>query len=424
MASSIHDTSRNNRASPHRCIFAAPMQDLARIFLVAVGTLAAWCSHAQSPPVAFDLEHGLTAQKDSTAKIVVGIRVQNQMSFTHPDGTGPTEEVLDARIRRLRLKLKGFAFTPRLEYRVQLGFSKQDMDLGDGVSGPFPIMDAVALYRVAPRVQLGIGQMRMPGGRQIFNSDANWETPERPLSATAFSLDRDIGVHFLQGLPMGGQLLNIRAAITQGEGRSSDGLNTGPCYTARADWLPFGAFKENSEYSEGDLLREETPKLALGLAYSTDRKARRSRAQLGSYLPDGVRRTINTFFADAQFKYHGWGWQNEFSRLTDGSPLIADTTGQVLVAVNDGWGFASQLGRMLGKRSQVVAMYGVVRYDGKVAPYHRGRDEALLGYNYYIHGHQVKLQGAISCAWPVEDGGGKRTPGQWGAMIQLQWGIG
>lgn len=377
----------------------------------------------EAPAVSFGLKQGLVARQDSTTKLAVGLRVQERAAFLHQEMDGGAREALEFRTRRLRLKLEGFLLSPRLEYKVQFGFSKQDMALGDNTSATDPVLDAIALYRVASRTKIGLGQMRMPGGRQILISDAEWETPDRSLAVDAFSLDRDIGLFIFQGLAMGNQRLNIRAAITQGEGRAASAGNDGLCYAARADWLPLGPFKGDGENTEGDLLHEETPKLAIAVAYSTDQRARRARAQLGPWLPLGEQRTINTLFADMHLKYRGWGWQNECSRrLADGNPVVLADQGSV--AINCGWGLTSQLGRMLGKRSQAVLMYSMVRFDAEVAPYHADSDQALVGFNHYFLGHPIKLQGAVSYTWPSGPWTTGTGHGQWGGVIQLQWGIG
>ncbi len=47
--------------------------------------------------------------------------------------------------------------------------------------------------------------------------------------------------------------------------------------------LPFGAFTNGGDYFEGDLAREKTPKLSIGLAYSHNENASRTAGQLGKY---------------------------------------------------------------------------------------------------------------------------------------------
>lgn len=402
------------------------MQGPAILILMTGGMLAPLCARPQGEAVVrFAPATGLVAQKDSTAKVALGVRVQNRAAFRRVEENGSGEDVVDFRVRRLRLKVEGFLLARRLEYKVQLGFSKQDLDLGDGSSVAAPLLDAIVLYRLLPGTKVGLGQMRMPGGRLMINSDATWKTPDRSVAVNGASLDRDVGVHLFQDLALGSQRMHVRAAVTQGEGRAPGAGDNGLCYTGRLDWLPLGPFQGNGEFSEGDLRYEESLKLAVAVAYSTDRRASRTRAQRGLPLPMGQQRTINTFFADMHLKYRGWGWQNEFNRrLADGSPLVLDPTGLVLAGVNEGWGFTSQLGRMLGERSQVVAMAAMVRHDPDVGRLYPDWDEALLGYNRFLRGHAVKLQGAVGRSWTKGNALNGPALGQWTAVIQLQWGIG
>ena len=175
---------------------------------------------------------------------------------------------------------------------------------------------------------------------------------------------------------------------------------------------------------EGDLYRESRPKLSLATAYSTDRNARRARAQNGPQFPDDEGRTIGTFFLDALYKHKGWSWQSEYNqRDADGTPAVQDTATGAWTTVNQGWGLTGQLSRMIGKRSQVVARYSMVRYDEEVKEQYNDRDEAALGYSYYLNGHRIKLQSALSYNW-LNGEMDTRQPGNlWALMLQVEFGI-
>ncbi len=141
------------------------MQGPAILILMTGGMLAPLCARPQGEAVVrFAPATGLVAQKDSTAKVALGVRVQNRAAFRRVEENGSREDVVDFRVRRLRLKVEGFLLARRLEYKVQLGFSKQDLDLGDGSSVAAPLLDAIVLYRLLPGTKVGLGQMRMPGG--------------------------------------------------------------------------------------------------------------------------------------------------------------------------------------------------------------------------------------------------------------------
>lgn len=366
-------------------------------------------------------EEGLSVRRDSTFLLRFHFRMQNRAVYLQEAGKASRADGHELLVRRFRLKAEGFVLSPKLEYKVLLGLSHRDMDLGDERSAPDPLLDALVLYRIAPHTKVGFGQGKVPGGRQALVSSGDMELPERPLANAAYTLDRDLGLFAWQ---QWGRHLHVLAAITQGEGRASGQDHGGLCYTGRLEWLPFGAFADAGEYVEGDLQREARPKLALAAAYSSNRRGRRARAQQGPWFPDGQERDINTLFADAIFKWQGWSWQCEFSRrCAEGAPAVLDTAAGAWVTVNEGWGFTGQLGRLFGPRSQVVARCSVVRPDATVRREHADRDEAVLGYSYYLNGHRIKLQAALSYYWG-EGHADIRWPGNtYGAMLQVELGI-
>ena len=370
------------------------------------------------------LPTGIVLHNDSSFLSVIGFRMQNRAEFNHTAGAGPCADEFNFQVRRFRVKLDGHAITPRLEYKIQMGLSDRDMNIGDGSSDASPVLDAMVFYKLWKNTRLGFGQGKLPGGRQALISSGTLELPERPLANSAYVVDRDRGITLRQLVPVGRQVLHAQAAVTQGEGRATSQGNQGLCYTSRLEWLPFGEFNGGNEYREGDLNRVPKPKLAVAVAYSNNRHAQRARAQSGPELQDGQSRTIGTFFADAVFKQKGWAWQGEYNRrLAEGSPLVPDTASQQITAVNEGWGLTNQLSRMLGKHSQLIARHSMVRADAAVSMQYPDRDEAMLGYTYYISGHRIKLQSAVFCNW----GGGEldlEHPGnQYGFMFQVELGI-
>lgn len=367
---------------------------------------------------------GLVIRKDSTWKLGFRFRMQDRAVFTHTEGDNE-EDVLQMQVRRLRLRTDGYVLSSRLEYRFQLGFSERDMDRGDGKSPPNPVMDAWMQYQLWPGTRIAFGQGRLPGGRMALISSGEMELPERPLANASFGIDRDIGLFVVQRIAMGRQVLRAHAAITQGEGRGGPTAGMGLCWTGRLEWLPFGEFSGRGEYVEGDLALEERPKLMLATAYSLDQEAGRARAQAGPYFPGGEVRDVGSFYADAVLKGGGWSWQNEYARrMAGGSPTVDGlAVAAPAVSVNEGWGFTSQLGRMLGKRSELAARWSCVRPAESVQAVYPTRDEAMLGYTRFVNGHRVKLQAAVFYNW----GDGEMdaaTPGNaYGAMFQVELGI-
>lgn len=398
----------------------APAPRIARIYSVVAGVAAVTVSMAQSatgqgvPPIVL--------HNDSSLKAVLGMRMQDRFTYLHTAGAGQQADAADFQVRRFRLRMEGHAITPRLQYKVQLGLSDRDVSIGDGATSV--LMDAMVLYQAGKNTRLGFGQGKLPGGRLALISSGAMELPERALANGAFTAERDRGIQLEQAFPAGKQALHVHLAASQGEGRSGQRGAPGSCYTGRLEWMPFGEFRGNGAYTEGDLEREPAPKLALAAAYSTDRNALRARAQNGPLLPDGQARTIGTFYADAMFKYRGWAWLCEFDRrLAHGDPWAKDTATHVSVAVNEGWGITNQASRMVGKRSQLAVRHSMVRYDATVRPAYDDRDEVLLGWSYFLHDHRIKLQSAVLYEWGEGDADLSHAGNQFGFMFQVELGI-
>lgn len=410
------------------CIFAPVklMRYTATIILGIAGLCFILPVHAQeAASVDFDPDRGVVVKRDTTFELLFRFRMQDRAVLTLQNGDAAEDAASAFLIRRFRLKLEGHAVSPRLKYKVQLGFSEHDRDVGDGVTEPHSLLDAMIFYSVAPATTIGFGQGKLPGGREAIISSGELELPERPLANSAFTLDRDFGFFAEQFVHAGPQLIGIHAAISQGEGRAPGGRDLGLCYTGRMEWLPFGAFSgKDGNIMEGDLAREPKPKLSLAAAISTNRDARRSRGQKGLRFLDAQGRTIDTFFADALFKYKGWSWQNEFSqRHTEGTPFVQDTVSHAVMVVNEGWGITSQAGRMLGKRDQVVLRYSTYMPGRRVDHLFRQQEEAWMGWSHYLNGHRIKLQSALSYTWQGGTADLSNPDDQWGLIFQVEFGI-
>src|SRR3546814_17443462 len=65
---------------------------------------------------------------DSTFYINFRFRMQSRLKYTSFGGDDLGAESLEARIRRLRLRLDGYIYNPKLSYSIQLGISRRDQD--------------------------------------------------------------------------------------------------------------------------------------------------------------------------------------------------------------------------------------------------------------------------------------------------------
>src|SRR5436190_1623322 len=250
-----------------------------------------------------EFRDGVTIRKDSLFQLTMRFRIQNRIGFTTVNGEDFSAQVVDARVRRCRLRFDGFVLDKRLRYYLHLGFSKADIDMETGTT-PQIIRDAIIFYNFTPNFYIGFGQSKLPGNRQRVTSSGNQQFADLSIANAAFNLDRDFGAFAYCTLPMGDQQLLIKGALSTGDGRGASPGNSGMAYTGRMEWLPFGAFTNKGDYSEGDIEMEPRPKLSVGGVYSHNDRAGRIGGQLGAdlYAP----RSMDTYIADLLLKYNGW----------------------------------------------------------------------------------------------------------------------
>ncbi|WP_400262846.1 porin [Sphingobacterium sp. SG20118] len=204
-------------------------------------------------------------------------RMQNRIGFTEKLD-GETNGEWDARVRRLRMRVDGYIYTPKISYSIQLAFTRSDQDF-DETGIPNIVRDAVVFYNFTDDFYISFGQNKLPGNRQRVNSSGQLQFADRSLVNSKFTVDRDFGMSANLSKKIGEVPINAKVAISTGEGRAASGTDGGLSYTGRVEFLPLGNFKNGGDYSEGDLEREETPKLSIGGGYSyNDRNYPRRRS--------------------------------------------------------------------------------------------------------------------------------------------------
>lgn len=300
-----------------------------------------------------------------------------------------------AQVRRGRFKLAGhvgkaktspddvIASKHRMEYAVQLGYTNRDI-VGIAENAGV-LLDAYIKYKPCKSLAILAGQAKLPGNRQYMNSSQKLNFVDRGLS-NAFRLDRDFGIQF-QGSFGNNFTFKPTFSIATGEGRNQIGLtSSGLGYTIRTEFMPFGDFK--GAYEQGDVRREESPKLAFAASYDANHNARFSRGQRGgSEVASDDRTTIHTIYTDAIFKYQGFSAFAEYGRRTVGDDYLDHyTTGNALTA---------SAGYVCKK------MFGIaVRYD-RTSPLDNlsldkdmrsGINSYSIAASKYFKGHNLKIQ--------------------------------
>ena len=342
--------------------------------------------------------------KDSTFTMKIATRMQLLSVATWDEGAdgglvNPEQNFL---VRRARLKFDGFAYTPKLKYKIELGLSNRDMS---GISEftrntPRYILDAVVMWNFYENFELWVGQTKLPGNIERVISSGNLQQVDRSLLNSRFNIDRDVGLQLRHNFYLGENfLIREKLAFSQGEGRNvTEGNLGGHQYTARLEFLPLGEFTSNGEYSGSDLKREEKPKLMLAVNYDTNQNAVKTRSNLGSYMTNDVgfhQTDINTFFFDGMFKYNGFSFMWEYANRDADNPIARNSDGTEtgdVVWVGDGLNL--QTGYLLAKDWEVSGRYTNINLDDVTG--RNAETQYTLGLSKYIVGHKLKVQTDLS----------------------------
>ena len=216
--------------------------------------------------------------KDSSYTMKIATRMQFLAisNWESEDGSliNPESNFL---VRRARLKFDGFAFSPKLKYKLELGLSNRDISGASEFNGNTPryILDAVIMWNFYENFELWVGQTKLPGNIERVISSGNLQQVDRSLLNSRFNIDRDQGIQLRHHFDLSDNfLVREKFAISQGEGRNiTEGNLGGHQYTARLEFLPLGKFESDGEYSGSDLKREEKPILMIAATYDHNNNA-------------------------------------------------------------------------------------------------------------------------------------------------------
>lgn len=393
-----------------------------KAFLFLVAQLFALSALAQvelDEGAQVDVTDGVTITHAPAFQFNLRFRMQNRLGYTSVGGDDLSVGSVDARIRRLRLRLAGYVLNDRLRYYIQLNFARADLDQ-DAQGVVQPVRDALVYYHFNKNLYIGFGQGKLPGNRQRVNSSGNLQFPDRSIVNSTFTLDRDFGLFAYWTIPMGGQELHLKGAFTSGNGRNAAIDRGGMAYTGRMEWLPFGAFTDKGDYSEGDLEFEPRPKLSLGAVYSLNDRASRTGGQLGQDL--FALTDINTFIVDALFKYKGYALSAEYFDRESPAPITTNAEGLVRF-VTTGQGLNTEFSKVLRSNYEFAGRYSLIAPGSKVEGLRQRTEEALFGSTKYLKGHRVKLQAYVGYRWQDGIATLDHIGNTWTFLFQVEFGI-
>ncbi len=342
--------------------------------------------------------------KDSTWTMKIGTRMQFLAisNWESEDGSliNPEQNAL---VRRARLKFNGFAFSPKLKYKMELGLSNRDISGASEFNRNTPryILDAVVMWNFYQNFELWAGQTKLPGNIERVISSGNLQQVDRSLLNSRFNIDRDMGIQLRHHFNITDKfLVREKFAISQGEGRNiTEGNLGGHQYTARLEFLPFGKFESKGDYSGSDLKREESPKLMIAATYDHNNNAVKNRSNQGSYMTNDVgfyETNINTIFIDAMFKYKGFSLMAEYADRDAKDPFAKNSDGTLTGdEVQVGTGLNLQAGYLLNSNWEISGRYTNIKLDQNITG-KNPENQYTFGISKYIVGHKLKVQSDVS----------------------------
>lgn len=345
--------------------------------------------------------------KDSSFSVKFAPRIQFRANTVwNYDGDEYENPEYNFLIRRARLKFDGWALTPKLKYKIELGLSNNDISGANKYTGDSPryILDAVLKWNFYENFELWAGQTKLPGNVERVISSGNLQFIDRSILNSRFNLDRDIGFQLHHKTRLGENfLMKEKLSLSQGEGRNITVGNLGGLkYTGRLEFLPFGEFVDKGDYSEADLVRENKPKLMLGVVYDYNDDAVRTRSNQGSFMEfdNGTlyMTDISTFFLDAVFKYQGFSLLTEYADREADEPLAMQQgeTDFSEYVVAEGKAFNIQAGYVFKSNYEIAARYSTNDFNSITNL--SDRNEYTLGGSKYIVGHKLKVQADLNYA--------------------------
>ncbi|MEM9488207.1 MAG: porin, partial [Myxococcota bacterium] len=173
------------------------------------------------------------------------LQFRTQTRYTYEADT--REAVADSRqfaARRVRLTLKGHAFSKQIKYKLQAGWDR----------GSTTLADSILDYTLLPDTVLRVGQFKKPFSRQQINSSSRLEFVDRPITNGASDAGRDIGVMLHNNYDASvSPPIEWALGVFNGTGTDVAPDGIGPGLVARVGLNRGGDDEKYSGYSEADL---------------------------------------------------------------------------------------------------------------------------------------------------------------------------
>jgi hypothetical protein len=333
--------------------------------------------------------NGISFKQDSALLVNLHFRIQSRFGFISQNLQNVFPGNFDLGIRRARLFLDGQLYSKKLTYLLQINFAKRDLD-EDNTGVNHILRDAMIWYEAWKGMKIGLGQGKLPGNRQRIISSGALEFTDRSIVSYAYNLDRDAGLFAYQSLMIGKVGVNIKTALSSGEGRNAGISDKGLATTGRIEILPFGNFTGNNDMQEADIEGEKTPKLCIAAVAHYNDLAAKTLGQTGSVLPS--QRYLHAYMADILFKYYGFAFSSEYLYRGVNNPFMSFNKQGYFIA---GDGLNTQMSYCFENNTNVAFRYAVTRPDSLLVNLIPHQKQYGMCVSKFIHHHKIKVQAEI-----------------------------
>lgn len=367
----------------------------------------------KSKPFTYKPGSGFTlTSPDERFLLSIGGRLQARYSFTDLEDNSASSDSSKWEAKRIKLWLKGYAYTKDLSYLFQVDFAN---------SGSSKMLEHAYLnYRLLDEIQLLAGQTKVPFGRQWLNSSGAQQFVDRSTASDMFRPGYDTGVKLHGDLFKGAATYEF--GVYGGAGQSTVRSSNDNAIAARLTVNPFGPLS----YSEGDLDRSAKPLLSLGGNYYRNTLNKTAATTLetnaitlaGStgWLGKGLgtfatseKIDVDTFGLDAAFKWLGASAQAEY--------LLGQADGQSSGKTLRAHGFYAQAGYcIVPKTVEVAFRYSYVDPNRDASGDLQTDTQGAI--SWYINKHNLKLQGDVTDSH--KQNGGKASTDDMQYRLQAQ----
>ena len=319
--------------------------------------------------------------KTSDGLFDLAIGANLQVRFSDLDVENGTEAD-EFRVRRFKLYLTGFAFDPRLTYRVQIAFENpNNVRLLD---------DLWVNWRFDDLLQAQMGESKTPYGREELMNDGVLMFAERSIAIDAFKPNRDTGAMLLGY----GKRFQYAVGVFGGAGQ---GTLRATNHVMPIGRLVFTTFPERIP-GEPDLSRSPTPRFSIGANGFFNTLKKTAATAFESTLPNyaaptgwlGQNAALFTTGEDVQIGSGGVDTQVAWMGLTfQGEYLIGHAEGQTSDVRVNSRGYYAEISAMVLPKLGLACRYSNV--DPNRGATRDQQSEVNGAATWYFRKHNAKL---------------------------------